>query len=37
MVANDFASLFDAYPAIERVLLNGAAPEKNFNQLARRR
>jgi hypothetical protein len=27
MVANDFASLFDAYPAIERVLLNSASAE----------
>ena len=30
MVANDFGTLFDAYPTIERVYFNGAAAEKNF-------
>jgi len=35
MVANDFASLFDDYPRITRVLFNGAAAEKNYNRLVR--
>ena len=35
MVANDFASLFDAHPTIDRVLFNGAAAEKDFNRLVR--
>ena len=35
MVPNDFASLFDAHPAIERVIFNGAAAEKNFNRWVR--
>jgi hypoxanthine-DNA glycosylase len=35
MVANDFASLFDAYPTIERMLFNGAAAEQNFGRLVR--
>ena len=33
MVPNDFRTLFDAYPTIERVMFNGAAAEKNFNRL----
>jgi hypoxanthine-DNA glycosylase len=35
MVANDFGSLFDAYPTIDRVYFNGAAAEKNFTRLVR--
>ena len=35
MVANDFASLFDAHLAIDRVFFNGAAAEKNFGRLVR--
>ena len=35
MVANDFGTLFDAYPTIERVYFNGAAAEKNFGRLVR--
>ena len=35
MVANDFASLFDAHPAIARVFFNGVAAEKNFGRLVR--
>jgi len=34
MVANDFEPFFDAHPAIDRVLFNGAAAEKNFLRLA---
>ncbi len=33
MVPNDFRALLDAHPAIERVMFNGAAAEKNFNRL----
>ena len=33
MVPNDFRALFDTYPAIEHVMFNGAAAEKNFNRL----
>jgi hypoxanthine-DNA glycosylase len=35
MVPNDFGELFDAHPAITRVLFNGAAAEKNFNRFVR--
>lgn len=35
MVANDFGRLFEQHPSITRVLLNGAAAEKNFNRLVR--
>ena len=35
MVANDFGTLFDAYPTIERVYFNGAAAEKNFGLVSR--
>ncbi|MET0994366.1 MAG: DNA-deoxyinosine glycosylase [Mycobacterium sp.] len=35
MVANDFGTLFDAYPTIEQVYFNGAAAEKNFGRLVR--
>ncbi len=35
MVPNDFRALFDTYPAIEHVMFNGAAAEKNFNRLVR--
>ena len=35
MVANDFALLFDAHLAIDRVFFNGAAAEKNFGRLVR--
>jgi hypoxanthine-DNA glycosylase len=35
MVPNDFAALFGEHPAIDRVLFNGAAAEKNFNRLVR--
>lgn len=35
MVANDFGLLFEQYPSITRVFLNGAAAEKNFNRLVR--
>jgi len=35
MVPNDFGKLFDAHPAITRVLFNGAAAEKNFNRFVR--
>ena len=31
MVANDFAWLFDAYPAIERVGFNGPLPRRSSN------
>ena len=34
MVANDFAAFLAAHPAIERVLFNGAAAERNFVRLA---
>jgi hypoxanthine-DNA glycosylase len=34
MVANDFCAFFDAYPAVVRVVFNGAAAEKNFTRLA---
>ncbi len=34
MVANDFASFFDAHSALDRVFFNGAAAEKNFFRLA---
>ena len=33
MVPNDFRALLDEYPAIERVVFNGAAAEKNFTRL----
>ena len=33
MVSNDFGRLFAMYPAIERVVFNGAAAEKNFARL----
>ncbi len=33
MVPNDFRALLDEYPAIERVMFNGAAAEKNFTRL----
>jgi hypoxanthine-DNA glycosylase len=35
MVANDFRQLFERYLRITRVFFNGAAAEKNFNQLVR--
>ncbi len=35
MVANDFASLFDEHPEIERVYFNGAAAEANYRRLVR--
>ncbi|MGZ6778994.1 MAG: DNA-deoxyinosine glycosylase [Mycobacterium sp.] len=35
MVANDFESFFEAHPAIERVVFNGVAAERNFTRLAR--
>jgi G:T/U-mismatch repair DNA glycosylase len=34
MVANDFAAFLAEHPAIERVLFNGAAAERNFVRLA---
>jgi hypoxanthine-DNA glycosylase len=34
MVANDFAAFLAVHPAIERVLFNGAAAERNFVRLA---
>lgn len=34
MVANDFDSLFETHPGIDRVFFNGAAAEKNFSRLA---
>jgi G:T/U-mismatch repair DNA glycosylase len=33
MAANDFASLFEAWPSIERVFFNGAAAEANYRRL----
>jgi hypoxanthine-DNA glycosylase len=33
MVANDFERLLRQHPSINRVLLNGAAAERNFNRL----
>ena len=33
MAANDFASLFLAWPSIERVFFNGAAAESNYQRL----
>ena len=35
MVPNDFRKLFDEHRRITRVFFNGAAAEKNFNQLVR--
>jgi hypoxanthine-DNA glycosylase len=34
MAANDFESFFDAHPAVDRIVFNGAAAEKNFVRLA---
>ena len=34
MMANDFETFFDAHPAIDRVIFNGAAAEKNYDRLA---
>jgi hypoxanthine-DNA glycosylase len=34
MVANDFSAFLAAHPAIERILFNGAAAERNFVRLA---
>lgn len=33
MVANDFETLFAAYPTIESIVFNGAAAEQNFTRL----
>lgn len=33
MAPNDFGALFDEFPAIERIVFNGAAAERNFTRL----
>lgn len=34
MVANDFELFFDTHPAVDRVVFNGAAAERNYVRLA---